>query len=137
MLLILSPNKDHFEDLTLYNTTTTVGGIGSGLSIKGVGTFVFKIEDDNGGVHRIKIPNSLYAPGLKTLLLSPQHWAQEARDHHPKPEGTLFFQHQQGLRSVLESTSVQTYRVLPPLNQHSRLPHSTGSTLSSCLCFDF
>jgi len=41
---------------------------------------MFSIEDDNGKIHRIKIPNSLYLPGLKQCLLSPQHWAQEAGD---------------------------------------------------------
>jgi hypothetical protein len=126
----MSPNKDHFEDLTLYNTTTTVGGIGSGLSIKGVGTFVFKIEDDDGGVHRIKIPNSLYVPGLKTVLLSPQHWAQEARDHHPKPEGTcssntskacvLYWNQLQYKRTVYfhRSTNTPVFRTAPGALSH-------------------
>ena len=40
----------------------------------------FSIEDDNGKIHTIRIPNSLYLPGLKVCLLSPQHWAQEAGD---------------------------------------------------------
>ena len=46
----------------------------------GKGTFKFKIEDDNGRTHEIKIPNSLYLPGLKRCLLLPQHRAQEAGD---------------------------------------------------------
>ncbi len=41
---------------------------------------MFSLEDDNGKIHTIKIPNSLYLPGLKQCLLSPQHWAQEAGD---------------------------------------------------------
>jgi hypothetical protein len=65
-----------------------VAGINSGLEIKGVGTFEFKVDDDNGTTHKIKIPNSLYLPDLKRCLLSPQHWAQEAGDNHPLPRGT-------------------------------------------------
>jgi hypothetical protein len=67
---------------------TEVEGIQGGLDIKGTGTFKFHIEDDEGGVHLIKIPNSKYVPDLKVCLLSPHHWAQEAKDHYPVPKGT-------------------------------------------------
>jgi hypothetical protein len=80
-------NAPHlFEDLRLSNKGK-VQGINNGLEIKGKGTFKIKIEDDNGRTHEIKIPNSLYLPGLERCLLSPQHWAQEAGDEHPLPEG--------------------------------------------------
>jgi len=73
-------NKDHlFEDLRLINNGQ-VEGIGNGLEIAGEGTFKFKITDDNGKIHTIKIPNSLYVPEMRRCLLSPQHWAQEAGD---------------------------------------------------------
>jgi hypothetical protein len=72
-------NAPHlFEDLQLIDNAGKVHGIGEGLAIKGKGMFKFSIEDDNGKNHTIKIPNSLYVPGLKQCLLSPQHWAQEA-----------------------------------------------------------
>jgi hypothetical protein len=51
----------------------------SGLEIKGTRTFKFKVDDDDGKTHEIKIPNSLYLPDLKRCLLSPQHCCQEAR----------------------------------------------------------
>jgi len=69
-----------FEDLHLINIAGEVNGIGKGLAIRGKGTFVFSLEDDNRKIQTIKIPNSLYLPGLKQCLLSPQHWAQEAGD---------------------------------------------------------
>ena len=47
--------------------------------MKGTGTFVMRINDDNGKTHVIKIPNSLYLSKLRGCLLSPQHWAQEAK----------------------------------------------------------
>jgi hypothetical protein len=74
-------NAPHlFEDLHLTDDAGEENGIGDRLEIKGRGTFVFSLADDNGRIHTIKIPNSLYLPGLRQCLLSPQHWAQEAKD---------------------------------------------------------
>jgi hypothetical protein len=74
-------NAPHLlENIHLTNDAGEVNGIGDGLAIKGKGTFKFSLKDDNGKIHTIKIPNSLYLPGLKQCLLSPQHWAQEARN---------------------------------------------------------
>jgi hypothetical protein len=73
-------NSPHlFEDLKLIDQGKQVNRIGAGLEIKGTGTFVMRIEDDDGGTHTIKIPNSLYLPALRQCLLSPQHLAQEAK----------------------------------------------------------
>ncbi len=81
-------NAPHlFKDLKLVDVGEAEG-IKSGLDIKGTGTFKFKIKDDNGMLHKIKIPNSLYIPKLKRCLLSPQHWVQEAEDNYPRPKGT-------------------------------------------------
>ncbi len=58
-------NASHlFEDLKLRDVGE-VEGIKSGLDIKGTGTLKFKIKDDNGMTHKIKIPNSLYVPELR------------------------------------------------------------------------
>ena len=76
-----------FEDLHP-SQNKQVRGINAGLEIKGIGTFVFTIEDDNGKKHEICILNSLHVPDLKLCLLSPQHWAQEAGDDYPMPNGT-------------------------------------------------
>jgi hypothetical protein len=77
-------NAPHLsEDLHLTNNAGEVNRIGNGLAIKGKGIFKFLIEDDNEKIHTIKIPNSLYLPGLKHFLLSPQHWhrRQETGKH--------------------------------------------------------
>jgi hypothetical protein len=68
-----------FEDLILAPEHKKVDGIGEGLEIKGTGTLVLCIQDDSGKTHTICIPNSLYLPELRQCLLSPQHWAQEAK----------------------------------------------------------
>ena len=73
--ITMSPVKDCFQDLRYFKEF--VGGIVGGLPAKGVGTFCFKIEDDTGRVHTIKLPNSLFVPGLPKTLLCPQHWAQK------------------------------------------------------------
>jgi hypothetical protein len=77
-----------FENLVVACTAQRVGGISKGLAIKGKGALVFDINDDTGKPHCIKIPISLFLPGLKMCLLSPQHWAQEVGDNYPLPHGT-------------------------------------------------
>jgi hypothetical protein len=85
-------NAPHlFEDLKL-GDVGEVEGIKSGLEIKGMGTFNFKIKDNNGMLHEIKIPSSLYLPELKRCLLSPQYWVQEAKDNYSRPKGTRMSQ---------------------------------------------
>jgi hypothetical protein len=71
----LENHPNQFEDLKLHGEKDKleVEGIKGGLDIKGTGTFKFHIEDDKGGVHLIKIPNSKYVPDLKVFLLVPHH----------------------------------------------------------------
>jgi hypothetical protein len=85
--ITLGNHPGQFEDLKMHDNLE-VEGIQGGLDIKGTGTFKFHIKDDEGEVHLIKIPNSKYIPDLKVCLLSPHHWAQEAKDHYPTPKGT-------------------------------------------------
>jgi hypothetical protein len=85
-------NAPHlFENLKL-GDVGKVEGIKSGLDIKGTGTFKFNIKDNNGMLHEIKIPNSLYIPELKRCLLSPPHWVQEMKDNYPRLKGTRMSQ---------------------------------------------
>jgi hypothetical protein len=81
-------NRRWFKNLVIAHAAQRIRGISKGLAIKGKGTLVFDVNDDTDKPHRIKIPNSLSLPGLKMCLLSPQHWAQEARDNYPLTHGT-------------------------------------------------
>lgn len=73
----MSPIKSQFKDLCPFPTSVT--GIGSSsLTVKGIGTFCFHVNDNTGRRHSITIPNSLFVPGLTYTLLCPQHWAQKA-----------------------------------------------------------
>jgi hypothetical protein len=69
-----------------------VGGIKSGLDIKGTGKFKFQIKGNNDMTHEVEILNSWYVPELKICLLSPQHWVQEAKDNYPRLKSTRMSQ---------------------------------------------
>jgi hypothetical protein len=45
-----------------------------------VGTVQWKIADDNGKMHKIKLPNTYYSEQAESRLLSPQHWVQSANN---------------------------------------------------------
>ncbi len=47
--------------------------IDKGLATQGEETFKFAIKDNDGKVHMIKVPNSLYIPDLRVCLLLPQN----------------------------------------------------------------
>ena len=65
-----------------------IQGVGGTLDGIMTGTLKFMIEDDEGRVHAIVLPNSKYVPGAHCRLLSPQHWAQQKGDDHPMVDGT-------------------------------------------------
>jgi hypothetical protein len=83
----MSPYKEDFIT-PLVPISKKVKGIGG--TIKGImqGTMRLTIEDDKGVPHDIIVPGSYYVPDCPLRLLSPQHWAQKAKDNHPKPHGT-------------------------------------------------
>ena len=87
-LATMLPNKDHFKDLMLKQIGECTG-IGTRLTIASKGHFLMNSEDDNGGIHKIEIPNSLYVPGLWMVLLTSQHWGQQAKDTIPDSMGTF------------------------------------------------
>jgi hypothetical protein len=84
----MSPYTKDFVGILVPVRKLRIRGIGG--SVKGImmGTVKWQIEDDNGMTHTITIPGSYYVPDAPSRLLSPQHWAQQAKDHYPKPRGT-------------------------------------------------
>lgn len=72
----ISGHLQDFED-DLEPTPQVVKAFG-GTTISGVkrGTAIISIEDDDGGIHSIRLTDSYYVPGSKDRLLSPQHMAQ-------------------------------------------------------------
>ena len=55
-----------------------VKGFGGVVEVKGEGTIVWKIEDDNVVIHPIKIKKSLYVPEAPSYLYTPQQWVQQS-----------------------------------------------------------
>jgi len=68
--------------------STTVKGIGGRIHCTHKGTIVWNIEDDQGRIHKLRIPGSFYTREAPSRLLSPQHWAQTANDNKPQRHGT-------------------------------------------------
>ena len=66
-----------------------IKGVGGKLAVHGIGTVLWKINDDNNKMHEIKIPGTLFVKDLEMRLLSPQHWCQVAEDNKPNPDGTI------------------------------------------------
>ena len=50
------------------------------MKIEGKGTLKFIIDDDDGVMNIITVPNSVYIPDLPMVLVSPQHWSQQMPD---------------------------------------------------------
>ena len=50
----------------------------------------FALEDEEGMIHDIEIPNTLYAPNAPFHLLSPQYWSQQNQN---KEETSYLMQH--------------------------------------------
>ena len=77
----MSHDKTDFTG-PLTETNIKVKGLG-GIEISSnvwQGPLEWNIEDDNGQVHTIKIPDAFYVPEGGCRLLSPQHWTQSAED---------------------------------------------------------
>jgi len=67
-----------------------VKGIGGQFQyITHQGTIHWIVEDDHGVAHEILIQGSLYGSTIGMRLFPPQHWAQQAKDHHPVAKGTM------------------------------------------------
>ncbi len=83
----ISNCKAHFESLEPIDPKGShkiSGPTGEESTIKGKGTLKWKIEDDDGAVHTIRLKDSLFVPAFKTCLLCTQHWSQSTNDHFPQ-----------------------------------------------------
>ena len=84
----LLPHKSDFIGV-LVPVRRRIHGIGGSVQCDiMMGTLRFSIEDDDGVIHDIIILDLFYVPDATSHLLSPQHWAQKAKDNHPKRHST-------------------------------------------------
>ena len=85
----ISPHIKDFVDVPVKcRRYPGLKGINGNISEIYRGTIRWYIPDDTGKVHEITLPDSFYIPKARSRLLSPQHWAQIARDHRPRRRGT-------------------------------------------------
>ena len=84
----ISNDVNHFITTLTPFPPSYLRGITSNLQVKGEGTLVWSIYDDQGRSHKILNKNCLYVPCLSSCLTSPKHWADQADDYYPNPDGT-------------------------------------------------
>ena len=130
-----------------FDTKYHISGVGG--NIKGYQcTIRWTIEDDNGVRHDIKLPNAIYAKDSPSRILSPQHWAQEAKDNKPNPRGTwcatcddcivLHWNQEQYVRTVQldkKGTNVATIRTSPGYRKYTAFQAEAGDDQQLC-CYD-
>ena len=63
-----------------------VKGISSNAEVTFKGMVRWQLEDDQGTIHKLTIPNSYYIGAALTRILSLQHFAQQTNDHYPDPD---------------------------------------------------
>jgi hypothetical protein len=56
-----------------------IKGFNGATATTKVGTVQWKLQDDTGQIHTITLPETYYSESVENRLLSPQHWAQVAR----------------------------------------------------------
>ena len=80
------------NDLKDFTTTPTcikcnIKGISRNAQVTFKGTVRWKLEDNQGKIHDLIISNSYYIVAAPTRILTLQHFAQQAKDHNPNPDG--------------------------------------------------
>ena len=84
----ISKDIDHFITALTPTPQSYLRGIREEPNVKGEGTLVWNIIDDQGRSHKINIKNYLYIPNLLSHLASPQYWDKQANDYYPSPNRT-------------------------------------------------
>jgi len=97
---------------------TRIVGINGVSTATMVGTVRWHVEDDDGIVHAIVLPNTYYARDAPYKLLSPQHWSQVADDNTPAKHGTWCATYADAI--VLEWNQ-RKYRRTIPLSAHTNV----------------
>ena len=125
----MSGVRECFQDLKdIDDPAILAKGIAGGLQIKGSGTFCFKLEDDKGKLHTIKLPNSAYIPGLPVTLLCPQHWSQSAEANgEDGKNGTYIKQEAYGCRLVWNEGNNAKFVPLDPKTNTPTFNTAPGS----------
>ena len=76
----ISHRIEDFEGPLIDTGQQMKGFDGSQPSNVQMDTLIWKWQDNQGRIHKFKIPKSFYSPNGGVRLLSPHHWAQTQKD---------------------------------------------------------
>jgi hypothetical protein len=76
----MSPYKADFTGPLIEEIRVIHGFEGSKVYTIYKGTLLLTIQDDDGNVDKVRIPNSYHVPSCPYRIISPQHWAQEVQE---------------------------------------------------------
>ena len=111
-----------------------IDGIDGSLEVKGVGTVEWKIQDDQNRMHTIRILGTLYVPKMECCILSPQHWIKEAKDHHPRRNGTTTVNLEEGMLMMWNQRQytklVQTHQDSTSIQGANNIVHLKQSSMT-------
>ena len=85
----ISNDKNEFVGLRPLSKTY-LAGVGGKVPVEGIGTLIWKIEDDLGIVHQVKVNDAYYCSQAPLRLLCPQQWAAQ-RENELGPEHNTSF----------------------------------------------
>ena len=127
----ISNNVHHFAG-KLRPYKAKLLGIGGISAIHGRGTIRWTFDDDDGYHHTIVIKDAIYVPSAPICLLSPQHWAQVAKDHSPLQDGTWCATFSKSV--VLHWDQYKFSRTIPicPKSNTHVFISSTGTSQARC-----
>ena len=92
-----SPYKADFTGPLIEEKRVIRGFEGSKVYTIYKGTLLLSIQDDDGVVDEVQIPNSYHVPTCPYRIISPQHWAQEVQESTDDGTGCVTY----GDRAVL------------------------------------
>ena len=113
----MSNDRRHFIGPIRPTRASIVIGVNGSLPIKGTGTVKWSITDDRGKNHIFRIPDTLYVPGIKTSMLSPQHWAKQME----QGSGMTAWEETKSGHSTLCWNNGENRRTVP-LHSHTNTP---------------
>ena len=106
----------------------------------------FKIDDDDGVMHTIRVPNSVHIPDLPIFLVFPQHWAQQTTDDTKSRSGdkhtnltfcgykkTIPYSTHSNVPSFRSTQGCCDTRLLQPASKQPRTPRPKRSLAPSTL----
>ena len=131
----ITNNKDDFERPPRTVWYTTVKGLGGHrTAVTHTGTIIWHVEDDQGRVHRFRIPGSYYTKDANTRLLSPQHWAQTANDNYPVKRGTWCGTYDDGIELQWKQRKYTRTLKLDPVTNVATIYSAPGYKTANLVC---